>query len=290
MSIPVLALCAYLSGFSLLDKEAIYKEPMAQPRTPDSSISLYTEKYGSRRIGYIEGVLGSNFPILTFEYNRLSIQTGIQAGAWLDMGYLNGAFPMLTQDFYFGFPLSFRYRAFSASLKFNHISSHLGDGMNQFLEEALSDKEKEEFELYEKIADSVGVGVTLIEPLVYSRDFLSLSLSYDLTLGDIVSRIYAHGGYGHKMHPERLERWFAGNGIEIGYLADYTAPYYSQDVTWNQDLDSIDYSGQLGVILLPHEEKYFTLRLAITAFVGYDRRGQMLGKRSKRIGLGLFIR
>jgi len=291
--LPVLTLCSILNTGAKLDwltEKSIYKEPMANPRSPEFGLTINTERYLGKRIGYLEGILGADFPIATFSYDNLKLQFGLQAAGWLDLGYRDGAFPMLTQDFYLGVPFSFRYKDFSGAIKFNHISSHLGDGMDIMLEDTLSKEEKEQYEFYDDIAEDEGMNLSLKGAEAYSRDFMSLHLSYEYTLGSLNTRAYFHAGYVHKMIPEELKRWFFGNGIELVYPLNNTAPYYAQDVTYNQDLDSVDYSSQLGLVMLPHKDTIFNIRFAITTFIGCDRRGQLTGRKLKRIGIGIFIR
>jgi hypothetical protein len=285
----LVASCVAGSSISFMEEKPIFKEPMAAPRTPSSALTVQTEKYEGFRIYYIESVLGKDFPIVTLTVGDWAIQSGIQGAGWFNLGYKEGAFPMLTQDFYFSFPLSFRYKDFSGSFKLNHISSHQGDGIDILLRETLTKEEEREFEFYKQLADQAGVDVNLTKPIRYSRDYLSLHLAYRYKMQNVRSRVYVHGGRVHKSRPKFLKRWFVGNGMELAYPMNYVAPYYSQDITWNQDLDSVDYSMQCGIIMLPHKRTYHKVRLAITGFVGYDRRGQLLGRKLKRIGFGLFI-
>ena len=243
-----------------------------------------------RDVAYLEAVIGGNIPIITFSYEDFSSQFGVQTAGWFDLGYKDGAFPMLMQDFYLSAPLYFRYSDWSLAFKYNHISSHLGDGMDVLLEHSLSDDERETYKFYDDLAEEEDMNLTLQSPIVYSRDYISVHISYEYKIKSIEMRLYTHIGYVHKMIPDHLKRWFVGSGVEAMYPMTYIAPYYAHDLTRNQDLRSIDYSGQLGVIMFPERKSYFQVRFALTGFVGYDRRGQMLGKTLRRVGFGLFVR
>jgi hypothetical protein len=139
------------------------------------------------------------------------------------------------------------------------------------------------------MADDYGLGLTLIEPFNYSRDFLSMHLSYEYTLEGFNVRQYIHGGYVHKMIPDYLGRYFVGNGLEIEREYHIASPYYAQDITLNTDVNSIDFAGQLGFTLLKNSANLFNIRFALTGYYGSDRRGQMLGKKLHQLGAGFFI-
>ncbi|KKM82769.1 hypothetical protein LCGC14_1316080, partial [marine sediment metagenome] len=217
-------------------------------------------------------------------------QLGTEGSAWITLGYKDGAFPLLTEDFLLAVPLSFRHNKFSGALAFNHVSAHLGDGMTILLEDSLSDEDQREFDLYDDLAEEEGMDLSLSDPEPYSRDFISLYLSYEYVVDGIEHRMYVHFGYAHKMIPDGLGRTFIGSGFEAKYSCKYFTPYYSQDITWNEDSDSVDYSYQLGAYILPDKDDMFTVRIATTGFIGYDRRGQLMDNKIKKFGLGLFIR
>lgn len=274
-------ICYPTSVFALittdfLDSEQIFEVPLAYPRSSgDIAFSINTSIYNKHRILYFEGVLGRNIPLVTMKSTKipLQFQLGIEASTWVMLGYKGGAFPLLTEDFLMGVPLSFRYEQFSGALSYKHISAHRGDGLGALLKNTLSEEEQQEY----------------LKPKSYSRDFISLYLSYEYIVNEIESRTYIHIGYAHKMIPSKLGRIFYGTGFEAKYPCKYIVPYYSQDVTWNEDNDSVDYSYQFGTYILPDENNLFTVRVAMIGFVGYDRRGQLTDNKIKRFGLGLFI-
>jgi len=288
--VGLLSCCAVVQA-SQAKRDPLYENPLAYRRSPESSISLKSSRYMGSQIKYFEGALGLQLPIVTLHHLRPhTFQLGVEVASWITLGYQEGAFPLLLHDYLIAVPVSFRSGKFSAAIKYNHISAHLGDGMNQILEENLSGTEKKDYEFYQSIADSVGVDIALKEPLTYSREFISAHVSYEFHMGwDTVGRVYAHGGYIYKIIPRRLKRYFIGNGLEVTFNT-FPFPYLAQDTTYNADTDTLDYSAQAGIILLTREKSSVTLRVAFTGYIGSDRRGQMLGRKLKQIGFGIFLR
>ena len=280
-------------------EQVLYREPYVSPRSPDTGITINTSRYHEERIGYIEASVGKNIPIATWsgpelpEWGQLKLQIGIASGFWVTLGYDKGYFPLLTQDFLISVPVEFALGQLSGALKFSHISAHLGDGFDGLLEDKLSGSEQEQLDQAEElVGDATGhkdAGITLIEPFNYSRDFLSAHIAYDDTLGIFAQRTYAHAGYAHKLTPRKIGRWFIGTGLELTYKGSTFSPYYAQDVTYNQDVDSLDFSGELGTILFSGETGVYNIRAAFTTFIGKDRRGQLMNRKMRQIGLGVFV-
>lgn len=288
---------AKASSFEWFNDKPIYREPYAYVRTPDSGVTLNSSEYLEQQVGYIEVSLGKNVPIVTMKSylfgQPLILQTGLAGGMWLTLGYKDGAFPLLTEDFFISAPLEFKLGRFSGAIKFNHISAHQGDGLDGVLEDKLSKNDKSDLDqaedILQDIADDDDVGIVLQEPFSYSRDFFSGHIAFDGRMGLLNTRVYAHGGYAHKIIPKVLNRWFLGSGFEALYPSGIFSPYYAQDITWNGDTDSADLSLELGSVLVSDETKYYTLRVAFTAYIGNDRRGQLIKNRMKQFGFGFFI-
>ena len=280
---------AKATEFKFLKEPLIYTEPMANPRTPSMGISINTSHYLGQRVGYINGSLGKNFPLIAMINEDFKLQLGIEAGTWITLGYDAGTFPLITQDFLFAFPISFRHKGFSGAFKFNHISAHLGDGYDRLLKKSLSNFEKEKLDEKERLLDEDGLSIRLTDPKVYSRDFVSIHGAYEYNFGELYIKHHAQLGYAHKIIPENLGRWFIGGGIETKYKTNYFSPYYYQDITWNEDVDCVDYSGQLGGYIKESSDNLFNIRIAITGYYGSDRRGQMFGRKLSEIGIGFFI-
>lgn len=283
-------LVTLISAIELFNNQPIFQDPIAAPRSPYSYLTVKTSTYLGERIYYLEAAIGKQIPIATLKLDTATFQFGIDAAAWIDLGYDDGAFPLLLQDFYFGFPLSFKYNNFSVALKFGHISSHVGDGLDGMLEKTLSDKERQEYEQAERIGSSYGYSVSLTEPINYSRDFESLQLAYATKINSVDTKLYAQAGYAHRMFPKYLGRWFVGNGLEFEYAGAYFTPYYAQDVTWNLDVDSVDISSQLGTIINKKTGDLIELRLCLTLYAGSDRRGQLVGRKLRQVGFGMLVK
>lgn len=286
------------SSVSFFDEKPLYSEPLANPRSPDTGAMVKKSRYLGEDVGYLDVSLGKDIPIITIDTANvrgkpLQIQFGLNGGFWATLGYDEGAFPLLTQDFLISVPLEFRWGKFSGAIKFNHISAHLGDGMDGLLEDKLSEKEKDDLDVAEEILeDYTGneeIGIVLKEPFGYSRDFMSLHAAYESEMGVFEHRSYIHVGYAHKMIPDELKRWFFGGGVEAVYPSDKFAPYFATDVTYNQDTDSVDLSSELGAIIMSSQTKRHTFRIAFMSFIGYDRRGQMFGRKMKELGVGFTI-
>jgi hypothetical protein len=271
---------------SAFTEEPVFIEPIAHPRSPESSISIQSAKYLGHRIEYIDAAIGRNLAIATFG-DRFKRQIILQGGTWLSLGYKDGAFPLLTQDFYFSLGSSFRWSTISGAIKFNHISAHLGDGIDDLIYETLTKEEKAE---YNEAEDHTGRDILLLAPKAYSRDYLSAQLAWNPPrpnrLNDL--RLYIQAGYAHKMIPNELGRWYLGVGTELTYPSKSFDYFAAQDVTWNQDVDSIDYSLRTGIVMNGNES-LFTTQIALTIYSGSDRRGQLVGRQLTAVGLGVFI-
>lgn len=262
-----------------LDGTIDIKEPETFFRLPTCGLSLNNINYRKHRIQYVEASLGKKFPLLTAQNNKLSIQLSASGGAWVSLGYKDGAFPLLTEDFLISLPLSIKYENWSAYVAFNHISAHLGDGFEDLLErdppknvdDVIDDTNKniKDYGYTAKASDK--------EPFSYSRDFMSAFLMYDYALWSL----YFTAGYAHKIIPEDLERWYVGGGIRIGQDYGHLSPYFSQDLRYNADTDRVDYTGQLGAWIGSRSRVYAGI------FVGKDRRGQLLGRWSEIYTIGV---
>ena len=281
---------------SFFEGELLFQNPKAFVRSPSNGMELQSSRYLGNRIWNLEGSMGAQSPLITCDDGdpKLQFQLGLEAGMWIVLGYKDGAFPLLVQDFAVSVPLSFKWGNVTGAIKWNHISAHLGDGMDVLLEDNLTKEEREEWELYKTIANDFDVDLTLSEPFAYSRDFVSGHLAgyfQDYPWGITA---YVHGGWAYKIAPN-LRRYYIGMGFEVfPYGADKFQPYYAQDITYNADTDSMDFSAQLGVNLFGVEPKYpeertVRPRLALTGYMGSDRRGQLIGRRIKQVGIGLFF-
>lgn len=278
------------AGWRYLERTTLHTNPLAHPRSPTMALSIDTSKYEKQRVGYINAALGGQVGILSYYKADFAFQLGTEAGGWITLGWEGDtAFALLTEDFLLAFPLSFKAGDFSAAVKWNHISAHLGDGMSDLLEESLKGKKQKNFEFYKSLASHEGMDLSLREPLSYSRDFISVLISYQYALSNSEIRSYIHAGYIYKVVPDNLDRWFTGAGSEIKFWRGRGSPYTALDITWNQDTSSVDFSGQVGWLFRPSWTSY-TLYVALTGFTGKDRRGQMHGEKLDQLGFGLVLR
>jgi len=281
------------AGYDILKHKPLFEPPLANPRSASSGMSINTSKYKGIRIAYVEGIIGREIPIITWINHTFSFQIGLEATTWITLGVPTDGltFPLLTQDFHFAFPVSFRYEGWSMSVKFNHISAHKGDGFDDIAKATLTLTEREEFENLERLGDQNGIDISLVGPFSYSRDYMSYHVGYDLYLNEIHIRPYFHIGYLHKVIPDDLGRWFFGNGADVIYEAGWLSPFFAQDVTWNEDTNSVDLSIRAGAFLFKDDANLADIGITFNAFVGEDRRGQLLSrKRMKEFGIGFFIR
>lgn len=270
----VTLLFATLGGLTWFDSKPLYENPLANPRSPESGLSLaLNSTVSGYDAQYIEGIIGKSFVIVD---SKRELQLGIEASTWAMLVPRGGAFPLITQDFYFSIPLYFRAKTITGALKFNHISAHLGDGANETFETFLSKEKRKEVEEAE---DEYGVDVNFVKPKSYSRDFVSLDLAHNWRTG----RFYFRGGYLHKVYPEGTKRWFGGIGSELSFRDFYTAC----DVSYYQDTDSFGVSQQAGMFL---SRSLVETRVAAMWYMGSDRRGQFMGDDLQLFGVGFFVR
>ena len=274
-----------------LEDKPIYEEPLAYSRATGSYLLVSTSKYLGQRIAYLDAAIGKDMPIFTWQTDNITLQTGVQASTWITLGYTGElSFPLLTQDFHFAIPLSIRYKSLSGSIRFNHVSAHKGDGIDDLIEEELSGSDKENFEQIEEFGERNGVDVSLVEPLSYSRDFFSGHVSYKCLVDSVEYRHYFHLAYAHKIIPEELNPWLVGGGLEVKRNIGSLTPFVAQDVTWNGDVDSVDLNFMLGTFFGRDDDNIFDIGAAASAYIGSDRRGQLLGRKMKQFSIGFFVR
>ena len=268
----------------VLDNKPIYQNPLAFVRSPESSIFLKTSTYRGARLKYLEAEIGRTIPIVRLRNRNgvfdFDLQLGIEAASWSILGYSEGSFPLITQDFLLAVPLMFKVSSVSGALKFNHISSHVGDGMDLLWDKSLTKEQKEKIETIEN------QGNVSISPPVknYSRDFWSIEIAQTHDMGFATLKSYVHTGHVHKMIPKHLKRWFVGQGFELRHSSGL---FLADDVRYNQDTDTLDFSAQGGWMF----EGYFAeMRMCVTGYHGSNRRGQFAGQKINEFGLGMFFR
>lgn len=138
--ITLIPTITYANEVRFFQDKPLFESPLANPRASNSGVTFNTSKYKGIRLLYLEGSVGREVPIVTWDIDLWAVQFGLEATTWVTLGYPRDglSFPLLTQDFHFAFPLAVRYGNVSAVIKFNHISAHKGDGFDDLAEEALS--------------------------------------------------------------------------------------------------------------------------------------------------------
>jgi hypothetical protein len=233
----------------------IFAPPLAYPRSPQTGFAGHFYDHQSS----MGGMLGGRLPFLTYERNSLTLQMGIDGGGWFDLRTTGDAFPLVAADFMMGVPLMARFKQWSGSFEYIHISAHLGDGLEQPR-----------------------------HAITYSRETILAHVAYDFFWG----RVYLTGGSILRTRPKHLNRGMAGFGFELQsppLWRDHLEPYVAADFMWNQDTASFDSSGRAGVFLTRHDGKRPALSIALTGFVGKDRRGQFIHEDLKTLGFGFFF-
>jgi len=239
-------------NLEVLSKETIYSNSFTNPRSPRLSLTFIEDN--------IETRFGSNFSVARLEFENFELELDIEAGAWITLDHLGStAFALKTEDFLFAVPLAFRINNFSAALKYNHISAHLGDGAEKR------------------------------ERITYSRDFISVQASIDFPYDLFISTLYINGGYIFVIYPEELlnksKRFYFGVGNKILYLSYLVSPYAALDMTFNSDMNSLDISTQIGIAVIRAHKIY----IAVYTYNGSDRRGQRLGDKLSQAGFTIIF-
>lgn len=253
----LLLLCTSCYTTGWFNRKPILEQPLAAPINTDSGL-VYRTKQG------LEGHLGKSLVIIEgFQHIwdwKAFYQLGLEGSTWLTLGYSKGSFPLLTQDFLLAVPIMFSTGPLAIAFKYNHISAHLGDALAK-----------------------------VIEPKIYSRDYLSLDASYLFPTAIGEFKLLYRLGYNHKIIPSFLGRWFTGGDFEFRYpLLDDKSFFAAQDLIWNQDTNTLDSTTSAGLIL--SKNTMFEPRLLINYYYGSDRRGQIYSNHISTFGIGLLIR
>jgi hypothetical protein len=274
-------------NYAIEDRPPLYEEPIAQKVTTDSSIILHTQKYDGEKVAYLSGNLGKTLSVINLDLEGgLKIQFGLQVSTWFVVIKEDDAFPLLTQDFYFSFPVYFKYGNISFGAKFNHISAHLGDGMDRMLERNLGDREKKEFEEGAKVAERSGYHLSLMGPEVYSRDFLSFHFAHETTTDFVKYRVYGEIQYAHQMHPDDLKRWRLDLGVEA-FIGNWVLAH---NTAYQEDVSTTNLGVHAGYFITRKATSGFDTRLCLTWYKGADYRGQLYDRKLNQLGLGIVFR
>jgi hypothetical protein len=242
-----------LSGeLHLLEDKSLYQNPLAAPRTPKLGLSVNTSRFMKVRVAYIDAEIGRSIGLVGWSNDDVKAQIGLEGGAWMTLIYRKFMrFPLLTEDYMFSIPFAIQIKDLTFAIKYNHISAHLGDGMNKIVENKLSKEEKRRLEIKKKISQENGGYFVVVTPKTYSRDYIS-----------------THFGFSTE------------TTVKMGFID----PYSALDVAYNQDTDSVDLSTESGIEVDSAPEG-LSMRIGFTWFKGKDRRGQLMGHKLDKLGI-----
>lgn len=284
MQLIVLLSILSASHIDMFDGKPIYENPIAWVRSPEIGISIRRSEYRKINLTYFDAAIGRIVPIIRLHqrnvYNNLDFQVALEGGTWVLLGYDNGMFPLITQDFYFSIPLMFKINDLSGVLKWNHISSHRSEGFDILWKKVLTPEERYKIERTER-QENISISLPTKN---YSRDFVSLDLAYEFYVDGDTIKPYIQGGYIYKIFPRYLKRWFYGGGFEI---KSQKGLFSATDIRYNQDTNTTDFAMQIGWELQNHSSKP---RFCLNYYNGSDRRGQFLGRYQKEVGIGIYVR
>jgi len=254
--------------WSYLDKDTIFADPIAAARSPLLGFSVETFKYRENKTLCPVAALGGQVGIVSYLSRSFDVQLAMQAGGWFTFNkYTGTSFALLTEDFLFSLPLNLRVDKFSASVRWSHISAHLGDGMGKFLRE---------------------VNANPREDIIYSRDFVTILLSQEFEVDGREVRTYAQVVYVYRIFPESTRKWIGGGGLEVLFRWDGNAMFSAVDVVVDQFADSVNISSKLGWLERPREGSW-GLRVFVVGYAGKDNRGQLWSKKAEQIGVGFSL-
>lgn len=279
LNIIIASLLSSAPNVNWFEGKLIYENPIAYVRSPESGIALKSSKYKGVQFEYLDAEIGRTVPIVRWNNNDLDLQLGLEVGSWLVLGYKDGAFPMLTQDFLAAVPLMFRFGSFSGALKWSHLSSHFGDNFDVLWEKTLTPEQKHQINTVEDQGD------VSIFPAIhsYSRDFISGEIADETNFGSLKLKSYIQLAYVYKMIPRYLKRWSGGIGNELRCFNFFLA----EDFHYYQDVDDFGFSTQLGWLLQNHTTEP---KVYLGYYHGSDRRGKLLGRKMTEYSFGFAVR
>ena len=191
-------------------------------------------------------------------------EVGIQAAVFAVFDIDSESKDLVNSDYWVGFPLSYRYRNFSAILRIFHQSSHIGD----------------EYLLRSRI-DRINL----------SYESADLKLSYDVKDW---FRVYGGGGYIFRREPEDLKPWSTQFGFELRSPRTYriknpVLPVIGADIKSRQETSwKTDVSLRSGIQF--HKKlinsREYSLQIMLEYFNGYSPNGQFYERQIKYLGLG----
>lgn len=244
-----------------LPRENLFGELIADPRWPRFSTSLQFYGGETELNTVFAANLGATIPVYGWTALGGQWQLGVQGGVFSIFDLDSESFDLINADYLFGLPLSARYGAFSAMVRFAHQSSHLGD----------------EFVLR---ADT--------ERINLSYEAINALVSYGMF--DAL-RVYGGGGAIVRSDPD-LAAPFVQAGVEVTspdpLIGNILYPVAAFDFQTAEELDwEQNYSVRAGLELRTPFLEERRLQLLFEYFNGRSPNGQFFEEELETLGVGL---
>lgn len=250
-------------GWQFLPSELIYKSYLAGPRESRLGAQWVLEKHGN---WLWDATLGGHVGLLRYGNDSPVLPEGWQLdaeGAAFPRLSLDAERELVSADFRFGFPLTWRRGPLESKFGYYHISSHLGD---------------------EFLIDHQG------DPDFHRRNYVRDSLVWGVALRPHEAiRLYAEADWA--FHEDGgTKPWEFQFGLDLsrpqpsGRLFD---PFFAINSRLREE---VDYSGNLTVQagLQWHGQGGHLLRVGAQYFNGLSEQGQFLRRFEEQIGLGVW--
>lgn len=237
--------------WSPLPEHALFPVPVADPRSPLSSVTLHLGEADR-----VDAALGARFPLVRAEGEGWQVQLGLSAGGFMGFVPDDGlTFHLATFDGTFGLPVEAAVGSFAGTVQWTHTSAHFGDGLRE------AEIDPREHEAYSQEALSLLGGIALGPARPYAGVHVVL-----------------HGGDPDDI-PLAIQ---AGAEVEAPWrIAPYAAAdaQFRGDESWTPNL-----TGHLGgrAHVGPHR-----LRLALVGRTGRDAAGRLHDQEERYVGLQL---
>lgn len=244
-----------------LPSSKLFAPLIADPRWPRFALSAiwYLDDPELGLAG--EASFGVNLPLVRFPTaSRGDFELGIAGGVFSVFDFESESFDLINSDFVGGLFGSYRFGDASATLRFYHQSSHLGD------EYLLRDP---------------------VERVNLSFEVLDLLLSYDIR-----PWLRAYGGGGLIVHREpSIDRGLLEVGTEIesprAWLGGWLRPFAALDLQFREESDwKTDLSLAWGLELEHPRLRRTPVALVAEYYRGRSPNGQFYVRRIETIGIG----
>ncbi len=113
-----------MTGWTLLPAYALFALPVADTRSPSSSVTLrWNEGFA------VDAAIGVNFPLVQWENANARVQAGVLAAAFLGFDPAGEiTFDFETFDGIFALPVDLAVGEWAGRIQWGHTSAHFGDG------------------------------------------------------------------------------------------------------------------------------------------------------------------